>query len=33
MRLSSQYRLPLMIGYTTCPYTANTFIGRLTYLW
>ena len=23
----------LMIGYTTRPYTANTFVGRLTYLW
>ncbi len=23
----------LMIGYTTRPYTANTFMGRLTYLW
>lgn len=23
----------LMIGYTARPYTANTFVGRLTYLW
>jgi len=23
----------LMIGYTTRPYTANTFVGRLTYIW
>ncbi len=23
----------LMIGYTTRPYTANAFVGRLTYLW
>jgi hypothetical protein len=23
----------LMFGYTTRPYTANTFVGRLTYLW
>jgi hypothetical protein len=23
----------LMIGYTTKPYTANTFVGRLTYIW
>jgi MtrB/PioB family decaheme-associated outer membrane protein len=23
----------LMIGYTTRPYTANTFVGRVTYIW
>lgn len=23
----------LMIGYTTRPYTADTFVGRLTYIW
>jgi hypothetical protein len=23
----------LMIGYTTRPYTANTVVGRLTYIW